>query len=200
MTAPALLDRGALRRVAFRLPQSTMAMDFDDIKAQLDQIFASAARRSPRDDAGALRQALVQYKMAIAELRDALQRSERELGQVRTELADCSRRAELAARIDDQETVRIAGEFVTRAAARADLLERKVIVQRDEMAMAERDYDTTMQRFRAAAQGIPAPEAEAPPGGDDAGAPDQFERDRRAREAAVEAQLAHLKKKLGESR
>ncbi|MGH7583180.1 MAG: hypothetical protein ACREL5_08155 [Gemmatimonadales bacterium] len=198
-----MLDRSALRGVAFRLPQSSMAMDFDDIKAQLDRIFASAARRSPRDDASALRQALVQYKMVIAELRAALQRSERELGQARADLADYTRRAELAGRIDDQETVRIAGDFVTRVAARVDLLERKVIVQRDEMAMAEREYAATMERFRTASLGIPAREASGAASGednpDDPGA-DAVERDRRAREAAVDAQLAHLKKKLGETK
>jgi len=174
-------------------------MDLDDIKAQFDRIFASAARRAAREDTGALREALVQFKIAIGEARVALERSERELAAARSELADYTRRGDLAGRIDDQETVRLAGEFGGRARERVNLLERKVLVQRDELAMAEREYQATMERFRAASLGLPATEV-APDTATPAGPDDQYEIDRRAREAAVEAQLAHLKKKLGETK
>jgi hypothetical protein len=75
-----------------------------------------------------------------------------------------------------------------------------VIVQRDELQMAERDYEATKQRFQSASRGAPL---DAPPVTDPLAEPERMTPidplliDQRAKEAAVEAQLAHLKKKLG---
>lgn len=170
-------------------------MDLDDIKAQLDRIFAAGNRTASRDQTDGLRQALVQFKVAIGELREGLERIERELATARREADDYQRRGALAARIDDQETVTIAAEFAAKAAERIDLLERKVIVQRDELAMAEREYEATRQQFQQASRGVPP---DAAPG--DTALPDQALFDQRAREAAVEAQLAHLKRQLGDTK
>lgn len=176
-------------------------MDLDDIKAQLDRIFAAGHRTSSRDQAAGLRAALVEFKMGISQMREALARSERELETARREASDYARRRELAGAIDDHETVRIAAEFTAKARERVDLLERKVIVQRDELAMAERDYEVTRQRFQAASRGLPldAPSLDqSSTGVEGPSSPDQAMLDHRAKEAAVEAQLEHLKKKLGE--
>jgi len=174
-------------------------MDLDDIKAQLDRIFAAGNRTSSRERAAGLREALVEFKIGIGQLREALSRSERDLEVARRESADYARRGDLARGIEDHETVRIADEYAAKARERVDLLERKVIVQRDELAIAEREYEITKQQFQGASRGIP----DAPPH-DDAPSPpgspsiDQLVMDQRAKEAAVEAQLEHLKKKLGE--
>src|SRR5579864_9133420 len=113
-------------------------MDLDDIKAQFDRIFASGSRAPTREQAAGLREALVEFKVGIGVLRDALARTERELEAARREAADYARRGQLAGEISDVETVRIAAEFTARTQERVDLLERKVLVQRDELAMAER--------------------------------------------------------------
>lgn len=178
-------------------------MDLDDIKAQLDRIFAAGTRTSTREQAAGLREALVEFKIGIGQLTEALARSERELEGARKEAADYARRGDLALGIDDQETARIASEFTAKARERVDLLERKVIVQRDELAMATRDYEALKQQYQSAARGaplgaVPASDAAADP--DRMSSTDQLMIDQRAREAAVEAQLAHLKKKLGESK
>lgn len=175
-------------------------MDLDDIKAQLDRIFAAGNRTSTRAEAAALRDALVAYRVAIAQLREAASQSEHELELARKSVADYQRRGQLAAEIEDSETARIATEFATRVAERVELLERKVIVQRDELAMAEREYDATKQRFQLASRGIAFNEEPTPAPAPDSSPMDQAMSDQRAREAAVEAQLAHLKKKLGEKR
>jgi hypothetical protein len=175
-------------------------MDLDDIKAQLDRIFAAGTRTSSREQAAGLREALIEFKLGIGQTREALARSERELEVARREAADYARRGQLAGEIDDKETVRIAEEFTAKARERVDLLERKVIVQRDELQMAERDYEATKQRFQSASRGAPL---DAAPAADPLAVPermtpvDQLMIDQRAKEAAVEAQLAHLKKKLG---
>ena len=176
-------------------------MDLDDIKAQLDRIFAAGHRSSTREQAAGLRAALVEFKVGITQLREALARTERDLEAARRDASDYARRRQLAGDIDDQETVRIADEFTARAQERVDLLERKVIVQRDELAIAEREYETTRQRFQAASRGLPLDTGSAAGSGPDGvSAGDQAMMDHRAKEAAVEAQLAHLKKKLGDSK
>src|SRR4051812_34736081 len=109
-------------------------MDLDDIKAQLDRIFAAGNRTSSRDRPASLRAALVQFKVGIAEIREALARTERDLAAARRDAEQYQRRGDLASGIDDQETARIAADYRARAQERVDLLERKVIVQRDELA------------------------------------------------------------------
>lgn len=178
-------------------------MDLDHIKAQLDRIFAAGHRTSSREQAAGLRAALIDFKVGIGQLREALARSERELETARREATDYARRRQLAGAIDDQETVRIATEFTAKVRERVDLLERKVIVQRDELAIAEREYGSTRQRFQAASRGLPLdlpPLAEETPGAEGMSSLDQTMLEHRAREAAVEAQLAHLKKKLGDTK
>lgn len=174
-------------------------MDLDEIKSHLDRLFAGRPNRPTREQAAGLREALVAFKVGIGELREALARSERELEVARRDMVDYERRGRLALEINDAETSRIAEEYTAKARERVDLLERKVLVQRDEVIMAEREYDATMARFQAASRGIPFenesaadPLAEGPP------PMNQALLDHRAKEAAVEAQLAHLKKKLEE--
>jgi hypothetical protein len=175
-------------------------MDLDDIKAQLDRIFAAGNRTSSREQAAGLRDALIDFKVGIGQMTEALARSERDLAVARQEAADYARRGTAAQDIDDQETVRIAAEFTAKARERVDLLERKVIVQRDELQMAQRDYEATKARFQSASRGVPL---ESGPPADPAEDPDrissteQILMDHRAREAVVDAQLEHLKKKLG---
>lgn len=177
-------------------------MSFDDIKEHLDRLFAYRPAGSSKQQAAGLREALVDFKVALDQLREAVGVTEKELELARRNLVDYERRGRLAAEIDDAETVRVAEEFTTRARQRVDLLERKVLVQRDEVHIAEREYEATRERYQRASHGLPL-ETSAPAdlSGDaaDPTAPslDDPLLDKRAREAAVEAQLELLKKKLG---
>lgn len=183
-------------------------MDLDEIKEHLDRLFAARDRTSSRQQAAGLRDALVEFKIGIGQMRDALAKSEADLEVARKDAADYERRGQLAAGIGDAETTRVAEEYTAKMRERVDLLDRKVIVQRDELGMAERDYDATMKQFQATSRGIPidagsatGPAADAT--GDPGSGPSAVETamlEQRAREATVEAQLAQLKKKLGESK
>lgn len=170
-------------------------MSFDDIKDHLDRLFAARPPGSSRQQAAGLRAALVEFKVALAELQTALARTERELLAMRRELADTERRGTLAEGIGDSETATVAAEYATRLRERVDLLERKLLVQRDEVHIAEREYEATRAQFLRADRGLP-PEAPASFDSLDDTTPDPY-LDRHAREAAVEAQLAHLKRQLG---
>lgn len=145
-----------------------------------------------------LREALLEFKVGVGQLQEGLQRTEAELGRAREEVTVYTRRGVMAADIGDEETRSIAEEFLAKSRERVDLLERKVVVQRDELFLAERDYAATRERFQAARLGVNPP---SEPGlgslDDNSMAPaDQFQLDQRAREAAVEAQLEMLKQKI----
>lgn len=173
-------------------------MNLDDLKAQLDQLLAQRGNATDRERATALRQALVEFKVGIAQLRDALARSERDLAQAQRDLADYERRGTMAAEIGDAETARIATDFTGRSRERVDVLQRKVLAQRDELALAERDFESTRAEYNAA-RGAPMNSGGGATLGDASrGTQDDGSVDQRAREAAVEAQLAYLKQKLNE--
>lgn len=172
-------------------------MNLDDIKTHLDRIFATRPG-STREQAAMLREALLEFKVGIGQLQEGLQRTEADLIRVREEVTVYTRRGVMAADIGDEETRSVAEEFLAKTRERVDLLERKVLVQRDELFLAERDYAATRERFQAARLGVNPPVGDAAGSlDDDAMAPsDQFQLDQRAREAAVDAQLEMLKQKF----
>jgi hypothetical protein len=142
-------------------------------------------------------------------MRDQLAATERELALEQRQLADAERRGQLAGEIADQETVGIAERFAARHRERADVLERKLAVQRDELSLGVRELESMMTELRSA-QGRPPAGSSADAawrGIEEAGGtrPDldldgellRAQAERRLHEAAVDAQLAHLKKKLG---
>jgi hypothetical protein len=175
-------------------------MGLDELRARLDSLLASQGSATDRRaEASGLHAALVDFKVVVAEHREALAKAERELELERRQEIDAERRGRLATEIGDTETARIATEYTARHRERVVLLERKVGVVRDELAYAEREYETLAARYQAARQGAPGPGA-APSSAD---LPDrEFDvlkarADREASEQAVKAQLEMLKKKLG---
>jgi hypothetical protein len=150
---------------------------------------------------GRLHDALVESKAAVNALRDGLAVTSRELALERKQLDDAERRGRLAAAIPDHETVEIAERFATRHRERVSVLERKLAVQQDELALAERLLGELMAETRGAS---PAREVSSTPMEEparpDAGVQDavlKHRMDQAAREAAADAQLAFLKKKMG---
>jgi hypothetical protein len=169
---------------------------FESLRARLDRFLAERTPAAdPREHQQALHAALLDAKVGLGVMRDALNKAERELEGERQQLADAARRGGLAERIGDQETAEVAARFATRHTERVALLERKVAVQRDELTMAEREYESMRAEFQQGrgAVGV-APEAAPELEVEDAALRHQL--DRAARESAAEAQLAHLKRKV----
>lgn len=149
---------------------------------------------------GRLHEALVESKAAVNALREGLAATSRELTLEQKQLEDAERRGRLAAEIPDPETVAVAARFAARHRERVSVLERKLSVQQDELAMAERLLDELMAEARGTAPsgGTASPVEEAPR--PEAGVQDallKHRMDQAAREAAADAQLAFLKKKMG---
>jgi hypothetical protein len=112
--------------------------------------------------------------------------------------------------VPDPETVAVAERFAARHRERILVLERKVVVQRDELALAEREVEEMTTQLRSASQGGPRSDSvdaawrdlEAAGGSRH---PDESDRtaadlDRRKRDEAIDAQLAYLKKKMGKDK
>lgn len=186
---------------------------FDRLRAQIENaIVRGTVPPNPREEAAATEQHLVDLRVGLDDLRRAYVVTERELAAEREQLAAAERRGQLAEGIQDAETIRVATEFAAKHRERVEVLERKLAVQRDEVLMAEREGDALLARLKQARQGLDAggrsPQTEAAwrsleaAGGVRADTDLESEllktrADRAALEQAADAQLAHLKKKLG---
>ena len=181
---------------------------FESVKARLERLFRDNTRSDPRARARALREALLEAKVGLGTMRDALAATERELAAERQHLAAAERRGRLAAELPDPETVALAERFTVRHRERVAVLDRKLVVQRDELALVEREVTEMLAEYRAARSGNPAESIEAAwrdletagadrpgLGLDDEPAPGAG--DQKLRDQAVDAQLAFLKKKFG---
>jgi hypothetical protein len=187
-----------------------VAAVFEGLKARLDRLLRERGQSDPRAFAAGLREALIEARLGITDLRRALAAAEGELEGERKQLADAERRGRLAAAVPDPETVAVAERFAARHRERILVLERKVVVQRDELALAEREVEEMTTQLRSASQGGPRSDSvdaawrdlEAAGGSRH---PDESDRtaadlDRRKRDEAIDAQLAYLKKKMGKDK
>ena len=151
-----------------------------------------------------MRDAIIQAKVAVRELRSGVEETRKRLAAERERLETVRRRGRLAAEINDAETVRIAAEYERRHAERVAVLERKLSAQEAEVTLAEQEVADMTARLKAAGAGIgPAGGAarvpEADPAADAAAADADLRRhiDRSAREAQADQLLAELKRRMG---
>lgn len=179
---------------------------FESLKARLERLLREHTRTDPRAQAARLREAILEAKVGVGTMRTALSATEQELAAERRQLADAERRGRLASEVPDSETVTLAERFAARHRERIAMLERKLIVQRDELVLAERETTEMLDEYRKARPGAASESIEAAwrdleaAGGERPGfglgdEPSKADADRRLKEA-VEAQLAFLKKKL----
>lgn len=179
----------------------------DALRAALD---AATPPGDLRDLARLMREAVIDAKVAVQEVREAVTRTDVELTAERQRLADAERRGRLATEIQDQETVSVANRFAAKHAERVAVLERKLSAQRDELGIAERELAEMQTQLTAADRGRPRMEGERSaerawqdiaaaggvrPGTDLKDELLKSEMDRSAREAAADRQLDALKKK-----
>jgi len=144
-----------------------------------------------------MREAVVDAKVAVAEVQEAVGRTDRELTLERQRLADAERRGRLAGEIQDAETVAVADRFAAKHRERLGVLERKLVNQKEEMALAQRELDDMQAQLKTAERDRPAMEArQSEPGLDLQDELLKSDMDRAAREAAAARQLEELKKKM----
>ena len=170
----------------------------------------SAARKAAGSLAG-MQKAVIEARVAVGKMHDAVRATEGELARERQQLTDAERRGRLAGEIGDTETVAVAQHFATKHAERVAVLEKKLAAQRDEAALAEREMGEMTEQLKAAERDRVAREARghvasARAGMGEPSAPDaetevlRTRMDRAAREAAAAEQLEALKRKMGRKR
>ena len=182
---------------------------FEGLRSRIEQFLAQhTAPADARATIDMLHASVLDAKVSVSMMRDGLQATERELAFQKRQLDDAERRGRLASEIQDPETVEVAERFVAKHRERVVILERR-FVQRDELMLAEREVAEMTAQLRAARQGLGAGTASAGAawrhqvaGGvrPETDVQDELLKsnlDRAAREAAADAQLAHLKRKLG---
>src|SRR3954471_3791220 len=180
----------------------------DAFRAALD---AAAGPADLRALARQMREAVVDAKVGVAEIQEAVGRTDREVGAERQRLADAERRGRLAGEIQDQETVAIAERFTAKHRERIAVLERKLAAQREELALAEHELAEMQSQLKTAERDRPAMAGDdsterawrdmqsaggARPGMDLQDELLKSDMDRAAREAAAARQLEELKKKM----
>lgn len=183
---------------------------FEGLRSRIEQFLAEhTAPADARASAAMLQQAVIEAKVSLSQMKDGIAATERELQLEKKQLEDAERRGRMATEIADQETVDLAARYTTRHRERALILERKLLVQREELVLAERDVAEWTAQLRAAKQGLSSGTASAGaawrdiesaggtrPETDTSGDLLKSNLDRAAHEAAAEEQLAHLKRKL----
>jgi len=186
---------------------------FKQLREALEAALASA---TPPEDlydlAGRMRAALVEARAGLSQMREELDKTDRDLALARREIETAERRRGLAAGIDDAETVQVAEGYIAKHRERASVLERKAAAQREEIALAERDVagmtgqleEVTKRRGKIDAERSSA-EAWASLGRAGVDRPEldaeqealKARMDRAAREAEADAKLEELKKRMG---
>ena len=186
----------------------------DAVRAALE---AATPPGNLRDLARQMREAVVDAKVAVQEMRAALARTELELKLESQRLSDAERRGRLAAEIQDRETVEVAERFAARHRERVSVLDRKLTAQREELSLAERDLTEMQTQLKSAERGGPTV-AGGPAGSTEQAWRDlqaaggarpgvdledellRADMDRAAREQAADEQLDLLKQKLGKKK
>ncbi len=180
----------------------------DALRAALE---AATPPRNLRELARQMREAVIEAKLAVADTRDAVVRTERELAAEQQRLADAERRGRLAAEIQDQETMDVAQRFAAKHRARAGVLAKKLAALREELALFEGELGEMQGQLARAERDRPLTEAEHSaeqawrdlqaaggkrPGADPSDEALKSELDRAAREAVADRQLQELKKRM----
>jgi hypothetical protein len=205
-----LTPHGAIRTIR-RFPDWDNPTVFEGLKARLEKLLADhTPPGDPRQRAALLHAALVDAKVAVSEMQDALAATERALAAERKHMEDADRRGRLAAQIPDPETVQVAEQFAARHRKRVQVLELKLTAQREELSLTQRDVEQMTLELRQARQGGAGPTAAQEAAWRDletaGGVRPETDLDgellkgqlsRQQMDAAVQAQLDHLKKKLG---
>lgn len=181
---------------------------FEQLRRSLNDLLERATK--PEDRRVVLvrmKGTLVQAKLGVDDLRDGLAATRRKLEGEQRELLTVRRRKELAAAIQDAETVSVAERFERQHDERVRVLEEKVIIQTRELDLAEREIEEMKAEIRKAMTGVPPT-----PGGvelddplvdaEDVKARDELDalvrqRARTERDADAARRLDELKRRMG---
>lgn len=124
---------------------------FEQIRKSLDEMLARATKPEDRRMIMVrMKGTLVQARLGVDDLKDALEKTRRRLELEQRELETVRRRKQLAQGINDTETVAIAEKFEAAQDEKVRVLTDKLAVQEREVALAERELDEMKSDLRRA--------------------------------------------------
>jgi hypothetical protein len=129
---------------------------FEQLRHSLNELLERATK--PEDRRAVLSRmkgTLVQARLGVDDVRDALALTRRKLEAEQRELMTVRRRKELAAGIQDAETVTVAERFERQHEQRIVVLEQKVAAEARELELAERELEEMKVELRNAMTGVP---------------------------------------------
>lgn len=129
---------------------------FEHLRQSLNELLDRATKPEDRRTVIArMKNTLVQATMGLDDLRNSHRMLEKKLEAERKELDTVRRRRELAAAINDAETVTVAERFEKQHGEKVALLEEKLALQTRELELAEREVGEMKAEIRAAMAGAP---------------------------------------------
>jgi hypothetical protein len=180
---------------------------FEQLRRSFEDLLNRATRPEDRREiVSRMKDTLVQARIGLDDLRDGLTRTQRKLEAERRELLTVKRRKELAAGINDTETVTIAERFEKQHEERVAVLEEKIAVMSREVELGEREVEEMKTEIRramaapASAAHFPAEDPLVDP--EQARARDELDamardRARTSRDEEASRRLEELKRKMG---
>jgi hypothetical protein len=185
---------------------------FEHLRQSLNELLDRATKPEERRTVIArMKNTLVQATMGLDDIRNSHRMLEKKLELERKELETVRRRRELAAGINDAETVAIAERFEKQHTEKVALLEEKFALQTRELALAEREVAEMKAEIRTAMIGAPGgsavtdedpledPLEDGPTASQTSSEIDALARARARADRAADAdrRLEELKKKMG---
>jgi hypothetical protein len=144
-------------------------MVFDGFRRSFDELLSRATKPEERRlVASRMRDTLVQAKVGLGEMRDALEKSRLRLAAEERELETVRRRRQLAEGIADTETAGIAAKYEEMHGQRVDVARQKIAAQEAELALAEQEVASMSAELKGVVSGTDARGAPAALNADDA--------------------------------
>ena len=129
---------------------------FEQLRRSLNELLERATKpEDKRIVVVRMKGTLVQAKLGVDDLRDALAQTRRKLEKEQHELLTVRRRKELAAGIQDAETIKVAERFERQHRERVGVLEEKIAIQSRELDLADRELAEMKAELRTAMTGLP---------------------------------------------
>jgi hypothetical protein len=184
---------------------------FESLKGAIqDLLHGNVAPADRRAVIAEMKRALVHAKLGVEDLRQGVEQTRRKLTTEREQLVTVLRRKTLAEGINDAETVALATKYEQQHGERVAVLERKLEAQEAEAMLAERDLGEMMTQLKSAGAGVGSGTPAPGPTDQDLGLPDDAnlhseldglarQRARGDADAAADAKLAELKKRMGQA-
>ena len=131
---------------------------FDELRAAfreaLDNFNKELSRENVSDTADRLlvgmRNEIVSEKAAVAGVGEELEKTRGHIERLTKDVATARRREEMARGIEDEETVRLAAEFATKAESHIAVLRKKEEALAEELSFRERTVEEMFARFNEA--------------------------------------------------